>query len=123
MDLSIPVLAGVVSTTIFASSMLPMLVKAARTRNLGSYSLGNILLSNLGNVIHSVYVFHLPPGPVWVLHTFYLVSTALMLFWYVRYASAEVRAALRRLRRITHARSPSALRTSPEAPPGPSGRQ
>ena len=86
MDLSLPVLAGAISTVIFAMSTLPMLVKAARTRDLGSYSLGNIVLSNVGNVIHSVYVFHLPAGPVWVLHTFYLISTGLMLVWYVRYA-------------------------------------
>lgn len=26
-----------------------------------------------------------PPGPAWALHLFHTVSTALMLFWYVRY--------------------------------------
>ena len=26
-----------------------------------------------------------PPSPIWLLHTFYLVSTALMLGWYLRY--------------------------------------
>jgi hypothetical protein len=87
---TIPVLAGAVSTVIFAGSALPMLVKAARTKDLGSYSLGNILLSNLGNVVHSVYVFHLPAGPAWVLHTFYLLSTALMLAWYLRYTDAPI---------------------------------
>jgi uncharacterized protein with PQ loop repeat len=86
MDLNLPVAAGAISTVIFAVSTLPMLVKAARTKDLGSYSLGNILLANVGNVIHSVYVFDLPAGPVWVLHTFYLISTGLMLVWYVRYA-------------------------------------
>ncbi len=85
MELSFPVMAGVISTVIFAVSTLPMLVKAARTKDLGSYSLGNILLANVGNLIHSVYVFNLPAGPVWVLHTFYLVSTGLMLIWYVRF--------------------------------------
>ncbi len=64
MDRTIPLLAGVVSTAIFACSTLPMLVKAARTKDLSSYSLGNILLSNLGNLVHSVYVFHLPAGPL-----------------------------------------------------------
>jgi hypothetical protein len=59
-------------------------VKAARTRELRSYSLSNLLLSNAGNVIHSFYVFHLPVGPLWVLHTFYLITTALMLVWYLR---------------------------------------
>jgi uncharacterized protein with PQ loop repeat len=80
-----PVMAGTVSTVIFGTSMLPMLVKAARTKDLSSYSLGNIVLANVGNVVHSIYVFHLPAGPVWALHTFYLVTTALMLVWYLRY--------------------------------------
>lgn len=31
------------------------------------------------------YVYSLPPGPIWLLHTFHLITTALMLFWYVRY--------------------------------------
>jgi uncharacterized protein with PQ loop repeat len=94
MDFNLPVIAGVISTVIFAVSTLPMLVKAARTKDLGSYSLGNILLANIGNVIHSVYVFDLPAGPVWVLHTFYLVSTGLMLVWYARFAlQRKVRAA------------------------------
>ena len=87
----IPWIAGVVSTVIFASSVLPMLIKAGRTRDLGSYSLGNLVLSNLGNAIHSLYVFHLPAGPIWWLHTFYVGSTALMLCWYVRYAYLPMR--------------------------------
>jgi uncharacterized protein with PQ loop repeat len=85
MDIGLPVLAGTVSTLIFVSSVLPMLMKAVRTRDLSSYSLGNIVLSNVGNVIHSVYVFHLPPGPIWAMHSFYLVATGLMLFWYLRF--------------------------------------
>ena len=80
-----PVVAGTVSTAIFAASALPMLMKAFRTKDLKSYSLPNIALSNVGNVIHSVYVYSLPPGPIWVLHSFYLVTTALMLLWYLRY--------------------------------------
>jgi hypothetical protein len=89
MDGAIPMLAGAASTVIFAASTLPMLVKAARTKDLSSYSLGNIALSNLGNLIHSIYVFHLPPGPIWALHGFHLVSTALMLLWYLRYARSS----------------------------------
>jgi len=85
MEMNVPVMAGVISTTIFALSTLPMLMKALRTKNLKSYSLGNILLSNLGNLIHSVYVFSLPAGPIWLLHIFYLVTTGLMLVWYLRY--------------------------------------
>jgi uncharacterized protein with PQ loop repeat len=85
MELNLPVIAGMISTTIFALSTLPMLLKAFKTKDLRSYSLGNLLLANVGNLIYSVYVFHLPAGPIWLLHSFYLVTTALMLVWYVRY--------------------------------------
>jgi uncharacterized protein with PQ loop repeat len=85
MDTNLPVIAGAISTTIFALSTLPMLVKAFQTKDLSSYSLGNILLANVGNVIHSIYVFNLPAGPIWLLHAFYLVTTGLMLVWYLRY--------------------------------------
>ncbi len=85
MDMNLPVIAGTISTTIFAFSTLPMLLKAFRTKDLKSYSLGNILLANVGNAIHSVYVFNLPLGPIWLLHAFYLVTTGLMLVWYLRY--------------------------------------
>ncbi len=81
----IPVLAGLASTALFVASTLPMLTKARRTRDLSSYSLGNLLLANTGNAIHSVYVLSLPPGPIWVLHGFYLLSTATMLVWFLRY--------------------------------------
>ena len=73
MEINLPVIAGAISTTIFALSTLPMLLKAFQTKDLRSYS--------LGNVIHSVYVFHLPPGPIWLLHAFYLVTTGPMLIW------------------------------------------
>ena len=85
MEINAPVIAGTISTLLFMLSTLPMLWKAFRTKDLKSYSLGYILLNNVGNGIHSVYVFHLPPGPIWLLHTFYLVTTALMLAWYLRY--------------------------------------
>jgi uncharacterized protein with PQ loop repeat len=88
-SVDVPVLAGIASTVIFAMSTLPMLVKAYRSRDLSSYSLGNIVLANLGNAVHAIYVYSLPPGPIWVLHSFYLSSTAFMLIWYVRYAVRE----------------------------------
>jgi hypothetical protein len=87
----IPVLAGIASTTIFAASVLPMLVKARQTRDLRSYSRGNLVLANIGNGVHSVYVFDLPPGPIWALHGFYLVTSALMLLWSIRYAGLRSR--------------------------------
>jgi uncharacterized protein with PQ loop repeat len=83
--MELPLIAGTVSTVIFATSMLPMLIKARRTRDLASYSLGNIVLSNLGNLVHSVYVFSLPAGPIWALHGFYLTATGLLLLWYLRF--------------------------------------
>jgi hypothetical protein len=82
---SLAVLAGFASTALFVTSTLPMLAKAWRTRDLSSYSLGQLLLSNLGNAVYSLYVFSLPPGPVWALHAFYVVSTATMLVWFLRY--------------------------------------
>lgn len=90
MDTTLPMLAGMVSTAVFAGSMLPMLHKALRTRELSSYSLGNIALANVGNAVHCVYVFHLPPGPIWVLHTFYVITSALMLYWYLRGRHAQL---------------------------------
>jgi len=87
MDLA--VLAGVLSTGLFAMSYLPMLVKAARTKDLSSYSLGNLAITNAGNAVHSVYVFSLPVGPIWFLHTFYLVASALMLIWFYRFRAGR----------------------------------
>lgn len=80
------VLAGSTSTAIFVVSALPMLVKAFRTRDLDSYSRGQLVLANVGNAINSVYVFSLPVGPIWFLHAFNLVCTLLMLAWHLRYA-------------------------------------
>lgn len=79
------VAAGVLSTLLFVASYLPMLVRAARTRDLSSYSVGNLVLANVGNVVHTGYVLSLPPGPLWALHGFYLASSALMLLWWWRY--------------------------------------
>ncbi|WP_235939455.1 hypothetical protein [Occultella kanbiaonis] len=86
MDLSLAVLAGSISSVIFAGSVLPMVLKAVRTRDLASYSLGNLLLANTGNVVHSIYVYSLPAGPIWALHGFYLITTGLMLVLYLRHA-------------------------------------
>jgi len=80
-----PVLAGMASTALFVGSYLPMLVKAFRTRDLASYSLGNLVLANVGNAVHSVYVFSLPVGPIWFLHAFYVLGTLLMLVWHRLY--------------------------------------
>ncbi len=87
MRIDLPVLSGTIATVLFALSTLPMVVKANRTKDLKSYSLGYLLLGNVGNLFYSMYVYNLPPGPIWLLHSFYLVVTGLMLFWYLRYES------------------------------------
>jgi len=116
MDINLPIIAGTISTIFFASGELPMLVKAFQTKNLRSYSLGNILFANMGNVVYSIYVFHLPPGPIWALHSFYMTSTVLMLFWYLRYERqpgqliAALRARLRRRVTVLFARLSEALK-------------
>ena len=82
----LPLIAGSASTVIFVTSYMPMLAKAVRTKDLSSYSRAQLVLTNFGNVLYSAYVFSLPVGPIWALHSFYLVATALMLAWYVRYS-------------------------------------
>jgi uncharacterized protein with PQ loop repeat len=83
--MDLPVLAGTISTLLFVLSAVPMLLKAARTKDLGSYSAGNLALSNVANAVYSIYVFSMPFGPIWLLHTFYVIAAALMLLWYLRY--------------------------------------
>ena len=92
MGSSIALAAGTVATLVFAASTLPMLGKAARTKDLASYSRSNLVLANAGNLLYSLYVFHLPPGPIWLLHTFYAATSALMLFWSLRFGRAHTTA-------------------------------
>ena len=82
---SLALLAGTLSTLMFVTSNFPMLVKAFKTQDLRSYSLTHIALSNLGNLIHWIYVASLPVGPIWFLHGFFTVTTALMLVCYMRF--------------------------------------
>ncbi len=102
MDSSIPVTAGVVASVVFAASALPMLGKAVRSKDLASYSRSNLVLANVGNAFYSVYVFNLPPGPIWLLHTFYIVSSALMLIWSLRYGRRRVVAEVSAADAATH---------------------
>jgi uncharacterized protein with PQ loop repeat len=81
-------LAGSAAAAIFMIAQLPMLIKACRTKNLASYSFANIGLANLGNLLYSVYVLHVPIGPVWAIHLFNQTTSGLMLFLYVRYRRA-----------------------------------
>lgn len=72
-------LAGTASAVVFAVSNLPMLRKALRTGDVSSYSLASVVMINVANLVYSIYVFSLPIGPVWMLHSFYLVSCAILL--------------------------------------------
>lgn len=85
--LDLPLFAGAISSAMFVIGTLPMVYKAFATKSLQSYSLSSLLFNNLGNLLHALYVYSLPPGPIWLLHTFHLITTALMLFWYLRYES------------------------------------
>jgi hypothetical protein len=82
---SLPILAGFASSMIFISSNLPMLLKAFKTKDLSSYSLGQLTLGTLGNLIYWLYVISLPPGPVWYLQAFFTLASISMLFCYLRY--------------------------------------
>ena len=77
--------AGSAATAIFVIGQLPMLIKAARTKDLSSYSFANIGLANVGNALYTAYVVSVPIGPLWALHGFNLFTSGLMLFWYLRY--------------------------------------
>lgn len=77
--MDLPLIAGTVATVAFAVSNLPMLRKALRTRDVSSYSLPSMIIINIANVVYSLYVFTLPFGPIWGLHTFYVISCAIML--------------------------------------------
>lgn len=82
---ALPTLAGTISSLMFMTSTLPMLLKALQTRDLRSYSPAQIGLANLGNLLHWLYIASLPFGPIWLLHAFHTVTTGLMLVFYLRY--------------------------------------
>ncbi len=76
---SMQIMAGSISSLMFASSTLDMVIKAWRTKDMKSYSLTSLILSNLGNGIHWLYILSLPFGPIYALHTFYTIATVIML--------------------------------------------
>lgn len=82
---SLDVMAGYTSSLIFILSNIPMLTKAIRTRNLRSYSFGQICMANGGNLLHWIYIFSLPLGPIWFLHGFHSIVAFLMFIFYVRF--------------------------------------
>lgn len=74
--------AGLISSFMFISSHVPMLLKAYRTKDLHSYSCLNIVLVNVGNLLYWFYIVSLPLGPVWFMHTFYTLSSGVLLILY-----------------------------------------
>lgn len=62
----------------------------------------------------------MPVGPIWAPHSFYTLSSALMLFWYVRYEDSKRHRGSARVDRATDPRPPvsDALVVFEEPPPG-----
>lgn len=94
--------AGTVATMLFVAGTLPMLYKAARTRDLASYSGANLVVATVGNVLQAVYLSTLPAGPVWALHAFNTGATGLMLVWWLRHRARDRRARDHRTRHSVH---------------------
>ncbi len=80
--------AGSVAGLLFAAGSLDMLVKAWRTKDLRSYSFGQILMNNVGNLFYWLYVLSLPFGPIYFMHGFFTFVSLLMLTWYFAYRTA-----------------------------------
>jgi hypothetical protein len=112
-------LAGTVSTVLFAAANLPMVVKAVRSGDLRSYSASALILGNAGNLVHTVYVVSLPFGPIWVLHAFYLATMAVMLALYT--VSMRTRRAALRRERVMPGSAPSPGGDAAAAVPFPHG--
>lgn len=84
----VQIIAGSIAGLIFAAASWNMLVKAWCTKDLRSYSLGQIVLNNVGNLFYWLYVASLPFGPIWLMHTFFTLTSLLMLVWYFIYRKA-----------------------------------
>jgi hypothetical protein len=83
------IVAGVISSLIFASATSSMVYKAWHTKDLHSYSKAQLILNNVGNVLHWFYIASLPFGPLWLLHGFFTMSMILMLAWAIIYGKAS----------------------------------
>ena len=84
----VQMLAGSVAGLIFAAGSVDMVVKAWRTKDLRSYSLGYLVLNNVGDVFYWLYVASLPFGPIYFMHAFFTLVSLLMLIWYFTYRTA-----------------------------------
>src|SRR5262245_34313046 len=84
----VQMVAGSIAGLIFAAASWNMLVKAWRTKDLRSYSLGQIVLNNVGNLFYWLYVISLPFGPIYLMHAFFTLVSMLMLIGYFMYRTA-----------------------------------
>ena len=82
-------LSGSVAGFIFAAASWNMVVKAWRTKDLRSYSPGQLVLNNVGNLFYWLYVVSLPLGPIYFMHAFFTLVSLLMLAWYCLYRPAR----------------------------------
>ena len=78
-------IAGSIASVLFIAAQLPMLAKAIKTKDLESYSVPHLILGNVGNVLYWAYVLSLPPGPIYFLHLFFTLSTAVMLLCWLKW--------------------------------------
>lgn len=81
--------AGSISSLLFAISFFPMLIKVYKTHDMRSYSFGNIVITNIANMVHWIYIAALPPGPIWLLHGFYTVAALVLLLGYLCYVRSS----------------------------------
>lgn len=90
----IQVVSGSIAGIIFAMASWNMVVKAWRTKDVSSYSLGQIVFNNVGNLFYWLYVASLPFGPIYFMHGFFTLVSVFMLICYFVYrpASAKTRA-------------------------------
>jgi uncharacterized protein with PQ loop repeat len=93
--LDLPVLAGSLSTAMFVAAALPMLLKAVRTKEMASYSAGNLVMANVVNALYSLYIFSTPAGPAWVLHALNTSVGLLMIAGWLRYGRRDSTTTLR----------------------------
>ena len=85
-----PVLAGLMSTTLFVASYLPMLYRAVTTRDLGPPTAGRVWCWPTSATSFSRSTsYSLPTGPIWFLHGFYLGASALMLGLHLRHIGMD----------------------------------
>lgn len=84
----IQVIAGSLAGFIFAAGSINMLLKSWQTKDLSSYSFGQMILNNVGNLIYWLYVISLPVGPIWLMHSFFTISSLIMLAWYIIYRTS-----------------------------------